>query len=300
LLMDELAAEQRRASAAATRLEDLRSRALRLSNQFNLAWAIVALLGGAVAAFLVRRDHRLSRDVRRLERERAHELEQFAERVAHDIVSPLGSVSAGLHVLSRKLGDEAQAQGVARSVRASLGRVSAIVEELLRFARAGARPAPDERADLVRVIESVRDELLPAARAKGVALTLEPPPPVQVACAEAAILIVLQNLLRNAIKYIGDGPRKFVRAWAAVDSGMVRLTVADTGPGIPPGMERTVFEPYVRAEPSAEPGIGLGLATVKRIVESRAGKVGVSSDRERGATFWIELPVAAATDPALH
>jgi signal transduction histidine kinase len=296
--MDELAAEQRRASAAASTLEAIRARALRLSHELTIAWAIIGLLGGALAAWLVRRDLRLSREVRRLERERTHELEHFAERVAHDILSPLAAVSAGAHVLSRKLRDDLQAQRASHTMRSSLDRVRVTVQELLRFARAGARPAPGERADLARVVESLREELLPAAEAKGVALTFDTPPPVQVACAEAAIHVVLQNLVRNAIKYIGDGPRKRVRAWASVDTDKVRLLVEDTGPGLPAGMERNVFDPYVRASRDGAPGVGLGLATVKRLVESRRGAVGVSSQPSRGATFWVELPIAP--DGALH
>ena len=241
----------------------------------------------------MRRHQRLTEEVRRLDRERAQELEQFAGRVAHDIVSPLGPVSVGVQFLARKLELDGQAKEAVRVIRGSLDRVAAIVDELLRFARAGARPAAEECADLPRVIDALRDELLPAAEQQGVALTLEPAPPVRVACSEAAILVVLQNLLRNAIKYIGDGPRRLVSARAIVGPGKVRLTVEDSGPGIPAGMERAVFEPYVRAPGTRQPGIGLGLATVKRIVESRRGRVGVFSDPRRGATFWVELPLAA-------
>ena len=77
-------------------------------------------------------------------------------------------------------------------------------------------------------------------------------------------------------------------------AGKVRLIVEDSGPGIPAGMEHAIFEPYVRASATDEDGIGLGLATVKRIVESRAGRVGVSSSPRLGAMFWVELPLAHA------
>jgi signal transduction histidine kinase len=292
LLMDELATEQRRAIVASVRLEEIRARAIRLANELNIAWALLATAAGIVAAMLVRRHQRLSEEVRRLDRDRAQELEQFAGRVAHDIVSPLGPVSVGVHYLARKVAvNDEEAQGAVRIIRRSLDRVGAIVEELLRFARAGARPVANESADLPRIIEALREDLLPAARQRGVALTLDPGPPVKVACSEAAVFVVLQNLLRNAIKYIGDGPRKLVSARAFVRRGKVRVTVQDSGPGIPSGMGKTVFEPYVRAPGIHGPGIGLGLATVKRIVESRHGRVGVWSDPRKGSTFWVELPV---------
>jgi len=128
-LTDELAAEERRAIAASARLEEIRLRSLELANGLNVAWTVVAILGGCVAALLVRHHQRLSENLRR------------AGRVAHDIVSPLGPVSVGVQYLARKLPDDPEAQGAVRIVRGSLDRVGIIVDELLRFARAGARPA---------------------------------------------------------------------------------------------------------------------------------------------------------------
>ena len=273
-------------------------RTLGMVKNFSLVWACAGVVGGILAALLVRRHQRFSREEHERDRERAVELEQFANRVAHDIISPLGPVTAGVHLLSNKLRGDARAQGVATIVRAGVDRVAAIVDELLRFAWSGGRAAPGESADLATAVEAVRDELLPAARASGISLTFEPAPHVAVACAEAAIIIVLQNLVRNAIKYIGNGPRKVIRASVRVLSGKVRLVVQDTGPGIPAGMEQAVFEPYVRGDDSLLPGLGLGLATVKRIVESRAGSVGVSSTPRRGATFWVELPLTQPVPPS--
>ena len=168
-----------------------------------------------------------------------------------------------------------------------------IVDELLRFARSGAQPAPGERADIARVLESVRDELTPDAEQSGVTLRFEPAPQVEVACGEGAMLVVIHNLVRNAIKYIGDGPHRLVVTRAVVAAQSVRVSVQDSGPGLPAGMEQAVFAPYVRAPGTRAPGIGLGLATVKRIVESRRGRVGVWSEPRKGATFWVDLPLAS-------
>ena len=246
-----------------------------------------------MAAWLVHRHQRIVAQVRLLEQERALELEQFSARVAHDIVSPLAPVAIGARFLAEKLRDDPQAQRAAELMRRSLDRVALIVDDLLRFARAGARAEPGEAADLQLVMEALREELLPAAQQSGIALTFEPAPRVQVACAEGAILVVLQNLIRNAIKYIGEGPRRLIVARAVLVASGVRLIVQDSGPGIPAGMELSVFDPYVRAPGAREPGIGLGLATVKRIVEAHRGRVGVSSEPRKGATFWVDLPLAA-------
>jgi signal transduction histidine kinase len=296
-LTEKLAAERRRMAAATDRLEQFREGPLGLAHALACGLAALGIAGGVLAYLLVRRHQRLSAEWSARTGARAQELEQFASRVAHDIVSPLGAVTAGVHMLSQKLQFDSRALAVANTVRGSVDRVAAIVDELLRFAWSGGRAAPGESADLTAAIEAVRDELVPAALARGVTLTFEPVPEVKVACAEAAVIVVLENLVRNAIKHIGNGPKRIIHAGASVVAGSVRLFVRDNGPGIPPGMEEAVFEPYVRVEGTKAPGMGLGLATVKRIVESRSGSVGVMSEPQKGAIFWVELPLA---DAGLH
>jgi signal transduction histidine kinase len=74
----------------------------------------------------------------------------------------------------------------------------------------------------------------------------------------------------------------------------VRFEIADTGPGIPEHLFVGIFEPYVRGPTSGQPGIGLGLATVKRITQMHGGEVGVQSTFGRGSVFWFELPSSPA------
>jgi signal transduction histidine kinase len=292
LLMETLTAETRRATAASAQLEQVRARSIETSRLLDGMWALFAVAGAVIAGILVRGHQRLARQMHRLEQERSGELEQFSARVAHDIVSPLSSVSIGLQILSRKVADDPQAGEAAGMMRRSLQRVTVIVDELFRFAQSGARPQPGETADLGGVLEALQEELVPAAAERGVALTFEPAPAISVACAEGAILVAVQNLVRNAIRYVADAPKKRVVARATVLRDRVRVSIEDSGPGVPEGMEAAIFDPYVRGSRVGQ-GLGLGLATVKRIIESRNGRVGVVSRPDRGATFWIELPRAA-------
>jgi signal transduction histidine kinase len=96
--------------------------------------------------------------------------------------------------------------------------------------------------------------------------------------------------VRNAIKYVGEGPDRRVAVRAARIDGVVRIEVEDNGPGLPEGLGARSFEPFVRGAGSREPGIGLGLATVKKITEAHGGRVDVRSIPGRGARFGIELP----------
>jgi signal transduction histidine kinase len=92
---------------------------------------------------------------------------------------------------------------------------------------------------------------------------------------------------------MGDSPVREVEVQARVSSGSVRIEVADSGPGVPPGLDEKIFEPHVRAaETSGAYGIGLGLATVRRLCRAHHGEAALRRPRSGGSAFWVELPVA--------
>jgi signal transduction histidine kinase len=90
-----------------------------------------------------------------------------------------------------------------------------------------------------------------------------------------------------------------VPASAAIGARL-RVEIEDTGPGVPAGHQLRIFEPYVQLRPGSGSGIGLGLATVDRLVRAHGGAAGVVSPVERGhgSLFWFELPIARTPRPA--
>lgn len=112
---------------------------------------------------------------------------------------------------------------------------------------------------------------------------------------------VISNMLRNAVKYIveGEQPVRRISVRVKTRDDTVRVEMEDTGPGMPPGTERLVFEPFQRLPGTRQPGTGLGLATVKKIIEAYKGGVGVRSTLGQGSLFWFELPKAPMEEPAL-
>ena len=113
------------------------------------------------------------------------------------------------------------------------------------------------------------------------------------ACSAGVLASVLSNLLQNAIKHIGDsqGERTISVAIGERDHTL-HFEVKDTGPGVPPHIGERVFERYVRDDRSS--GLGLGLATVKHLVEGAGGRLGFESAAGKGSCFWFELPRATA------
>ena len=250
----------------------------------------------ALVAFLV---YRLAAQHDALQREHANmlreanaELEIFASRLSHDIVSPLASTRLAIDWALRAEDDETIQRTLRRGSQ-GLERATRIAHGLLVLAGAGARPSSTERGNVRSVADEVVDEFRALAEKTGARLEASVPDHVAVACDAGLLTAALSNLVRNALSYLNGAPGKRVDI-LAVDAGdHVRIEVRDTGPGLPPGTESAVFEPYVRGPGSTQPGLGLGLATVKRIAGAHGGAVGVDSKPGAGCRFWIELPKAA-------
>jgi signal transduction histidine kinase len=256
---------------------------------------LLTFVAGSLAWRLVRRTTAL------LER-RADELEAFAGRVAHDVVGPLSAASLALDLLARGTASPERAARAIESGRAGIMRARLIADGLLAFARAGARPEPGDEADVAEVIAGAITEIASGQaereREREIQIVSEVDAPGTAACNPGVLASLVSNLLRNAVKYAGGvpSPRIVVRARPITDrrGRRVRIEVEDNGPGLPPDLGQQAFEPYVRGPNSRQPGIGLGLATVKRIADAHGGCVGVRSVPGKGCTFSVELPAARA------
>jgi signal transduction histidine kinase len=268
-----------------------------------LVAAIEALTSAAAVVTLalthrsIRRAEALWNESRATLARRAEELELFAARVAHDLSSPLMAVSLAVDIAHARLArpEDASARNAVARAKRTLAQVRRFVSDLLEFARAGAKPAAGVHAGVEDAVREVVDELEPIARKAGVELRVEPGnegAARDVACSPGVLMSAISNLVQNAIKYIGEGDVRRVSVRTGDDGGEVRVEVEDTGPGVPTADRERLFEPYTRGRDAKAPGIGLGLATVKRLVESHGGHVGVRAAPERGSVFWFSLPAA--------
>jgi signal transduction histidine kinase len=230
--------------------------------------------------------------------ERSAELEQFVGRVAHDIRSPLGAVSLTLDLVKRNKDLDSRTQELLARVGRTMERVKQLIDDLLVFATTGGYIVPGEwggRETGVReALDGVVEDAALEAEKRGVQLVYErPDPALVVACGPGVLVSIATNLVSNAMKFMGDAPLRRVAISARPVGNDVRLEVSDTGPGLAPELREKVFEPRFRG-PSEEPGFGLGLATVKKLVEAHGGNVGLEANAEGGCRFWVRLPVPTA------
>lgn len=251
----------------------------------------------ALLALWAARDHdRLLQAHNTLLSERVTELDHFAGRVAHDILSPLDTVGMGLALVAPSTDPERRAH-IERSQRA-LQRVKQLVDGLLRFARSGARPDGTARTSVDAVLKNVALDYAEAARAAGVEIVVEPSPPIEAACSAAVLTSIVQNLVSNAIKYMGESAVRRVTLSATSNGTHARVMIADSGPGIADEVRPRIFEPFTRGTHAGVSGFGLGLATVKRLVEAHGGHVDVESTAGAGTRILVQLPLASTSTPA--
>ena len=281
--------EARVAEEAALRIEHIHRRADRVALQMDAVCVALAAFAAWLVLRAVRRAQRIEQQHREMLERRADELEQFAGRVAHDVLSPLAAVGLALSV-SQSFGPE-QVQAATHRGLSSLRRVRGIVDALLEFARSGARPQPGVAADVRAIVSELVDELRPQAEEAATELRVESPPECAVACNPSVLVVLLSNLLRNAFKYLDDSTSRVTVLRVRVRRTTVQFEVEDSGPGIPSALGDRIFEPHVRdGRTATKPGIGLGLATVKRLVVAHGGTLGARRGALGGALFWFELP----------
>ena len=267
-------------------IAEARRRVSTTSSAARAVTLLLALAGIVLASTASRERVKLVETSKRQAEARASELEMFAGRVAHDLRAPLTIIelksSSGRRTDSVDLLHEAL-QRIARQGR----RMSEIIDTLLAFAQSGARPGGEMFTSAADVVREVTSDHRSAIAESGIQLTIEPIANIALACSPSMLGVILSNLVRNAAEYHGQWlGRRAAHHGArprAPRSGAFRGE--DTGPGLPAGGEKVVFEPFVRLSASSVGGIGLGLATVKRLTEAHGGRVGVDSVPGRGCRF---------------
>jgi signal transduction histidine kinase len=218
------------------------------------------------------------------------ELERFTYTVSHDLKSPLFTLRGYLDYMGRdaRSGNLERLQAdIGRSVEAA-DRMRRLLDDLLELSRIGRimnAPADVPFAEIAREAVALARGRLDQRQ---VAVEIGADLPV-VHGDRARLVEVVQNLVDNAGKFMGEEPRPRVEIGARRASGETVFFVRDNGIGIPQRHHERVFRLFDKLEPGGE-GTGVGLALVKRIVELHGGRVWVESNGDTGSTFCFTLP----------
>ena len=230
---------------------------------------------------------------------------RLAAVVAHQLKSPIGAAETALRtVIEGFVGPLTPQQ------RDLLSRAETRLNEALETARRLlwlARPAAEPRGvcDVAAVAHAVVQNAAEEAQRRTIALSVDVRvQPAHAAIREEAVAEILRAMVENALKYTPAHGQIRVLVDTTDAGEHVRLAVGDSGPGVPPEDRERIFEPFFRGrvqETSSTPGLGLGLALVRALVEASGGTVVVTSSDLGGAEFVATLPravVASADAPA--
>jgi two-component system OmpR family sensor kinase len=242
-------------------------------------------------------------------------LRRFLADASHELRTPLTSIRGYSELFDRGARDRPEDLATSmRHIREEANRMSVLVDDLLLLARLDhQRPIELEPVDLTAIVTAAVGAARVSTPAR--AIGLEVPGPVAVIGDADRLRQVVDNLLANAVQHTPDTSPIDVRVTAETSTAC--LEVSDHGPGIAPGEQAHIFEPFHRSDPTrarATGGAGLGLTIVSAIAHAHGGSVGVvsepapdsgpdpDSDTERvpanrggGTTFWVRIPLAGAT-----
>ena len=220
---------------------------------------------------------------------------EFIAAMNHELRTPLNAILGFAQVL--------EMSGLTDDQRHSVGHVLKggrhllqLINELLDISHldSDSLDLSPEPVSVDELLFEAGDLMLPAAVEREIAIELPAPGHLWVVADRHRLKQILLNLVSNAVKFNRSGGRVAVRA-TRLDTGLVRIAVTDTGPGLSPDQIARLFAPFERLDASNRgiEGTGLGLTLCQGLIRRMEGAIGVDSARGEGATFWVELPSTA-------
>jgi signal transduction histidine kinase len=257
---------------------------------------LVSLLGRLVATAVqniraYEAERRRVDELARLSQLRA----DFVSLVSHELRSPMAAVIGAARTLQDRwrMLSAAQRESFLALIGDETNRLAELVGDVLDTSRieAGTFSYRFEEVDLRRIVDEAVEAAVLAQQEVPVVASVHVGLPA-IRGDRTRLRQVLGNLIENAVKYSPEGGT--VSVSAAAGNGAVRISVRDTGPGIPRDQQARIFEKFGRAEVEggSKPGTGLGLFIARSIAETHGGSLEVTSGVEPGSTFTLTLPVA--------
>lgn len=219
-------------------------------------------------------------------REKLAAIGSLAAGVAHEVRNPLSSIKGFAAYFAAKYPDDSDEKLAAKTMMTEVDRLNKVISDLLDFARTNDLQVKE--ADIAKLIKHSLNLISRDVEIRGIKTSLSIPidlPPVKLD--PDRFTQALLNLYLNAVQAMNQSGELSVRV-EPDHYGYIKISVRDTGQGIPPDHIQDVFKPYFTTKPK---GTGLGLAIVQKIVEAHHGVLTVSSEQGRGTEITINLPL---------
>jgi len=227
------------------------------------------------------------------------ELERFTYTVSHDLKSPLITIGGFVGFLEKDAlaGDQEQINVDIAHINDAVARMQRLLDELLELSRIGRQMNPPGAISFADIVHEAIALARGRIAAHGVAVEIAPDFPV-VYGDRARLVEVVQNLVDNACKFMGEQPQPRIEIGVRNGEAEPVFYVRDNGIGIEPQYHNKVFGLFEKLNPQSE-GTGIGLALVKRIIETHGGKIWIeSTGKDDGTTFYFTLPEHKTDDGA--
>lgn len=233
------------------------------------------------------RTRQLSQDLKL----RNEDLESFFHAMTHDIRAPLRAIKSFTQLLQEEESGQMGKQGRQdlNHIESAALQMQDIIEGLITFARVERGNHQLQRVSLASLVHTCLHQLQPEIQQRQAQIIVDEDLP-EVQGNPILLNLALTNLLSNALKFLPADRRPIIMVRATTSEQLCRLEIEDNGIGIPFEDQQRLFQPFVQLHGvEVYEGVGLGLATVRKVVELMKGRVGVTSTVGRGSVFWMEL-----------
>jgi PAS domain S-box-containing protein len=219
------------------------------------------------------------------------ELEQFTSIVSHDLKEPLRTVTSFLHLIDKRL-DSGNKEDIRTYVGKSIlaaGRMKDLIDNLLNYSQVSKGQISSEQLSLSELFEQVIQNLRGTIDATDATILIENNGVEMINGDRLQLAQLFQNLITNAVKFT-VGKKPVVKVNVHEENGTVQFSVTDNGIGMDPGSVNKIFEAFRRLHSARDiPGVGMGLAICKKVVERHNGRIWVESQPGKGSTFYLTL-----------
>jgi len=219
------------------------------------------------------------------------ELERFTYTVSHDLRSPLVTIKGFIGMLNQDIKDNRpdKIQDDFNRISSATEKMDELLSELLELSRVGRIINPPEEIDSVQLIQDALDNLDARIRSRNVTLDVKPNIPALYGD-RIRLREVFENLIDNAIKYMGEQNDPVIKIGVRNQSDEMVVYVKDNGIGVEEQFREKIFGLFEKLDSTVE-GTGIGLALVKRIIETHGGRIWVESEGlGKGSAFCFTLP----------